>query len=378
MRFEGSFSQPYELNIDFTGSHYNFNTANKTVEIYVSNHYGNINLPMGTENALMNNPYTNDIFNGVVNVPDSVTNCWCMLQYLPNYNAPHTLGNNVNMCSAMFQGSENLNSRVTFPASGNGNLLSCSSMFTNCKSFNDLKIEKPYYVNSAQSMFYDCYVFNQPVTNLHAKNPYYMFGFCRKFNQPVNIPDHDASGDCRGMFYGCYEMNSPVTIGNNIVNCYEMFYLCGNMRQSVTMPDTVMNCGNMFNQCTKFNQPIHISDGVTNCKYMFRSCSSFNSPISWSPSGYVDCNGMFMGCRSFNQPITLPEYVFNCSSMFEDCVKLNQEITIPNTSNLYYIDGMFKRCTNQNMPIYVPSRFNHYGGGVSGWSSEANNCIVWY
>ena len=311
MRFEGSFSQPYELNIDFSGSSYNFNTANKTVEIFVSNHYGNVNLPMGAENALMNNPYTGKIFNGIVHVPDSVTNCFCMFHYLPNYNAPHTLGNNVNICSSMFQGSANLNSKVTFPASGNGNIASCQGMFTSCSKFNDLEVEKPYNINYGAMMFYGCTDFNQPVTNLHVKTPSSMFEGCDKFNQPVTIPDHEANGFCQRMFYSCDEMNSLVVFGNNITNCREMFYYCRKFNQPVTMPDTVMDCSTMFNGCTSFNKPIHISDGVTNCKYMFRGCSSFNSPITWSPNGSVDCNGMFMDCGEFNQSINVPSNVSN-------------------------------------------------------------------
>ena len=87
-------------------------------------------------------------------------------------------------------------------------------------------------VTICSDMFNGCSMFNRPV--IIGNNVNYcgfMFNGCMNFNQSITIPD--SVTNCRGMFNCCHNLNQPVIIGNNVNDCVSMFSHCYNFNSNI-------------------------------------------------------------------------------------------------------------------------------------------------
>lgn len=302
--------------------------------------------------------------------------------------------------SGMMMGCVNFNSPVIFPATNNMIRCSYSAMFSGCENF-DQPISQPLRLareDGAYSMFAGCYQFNQPVTfyigySTHHQGLIRTFASCHNFNSPINIVSETGNsiGVCSEIFLQCTNLNTPIHFPY-VSSLNWAFGNCQNFNADITIdrvdthrytyyppsgPPVNYNwClfNNMFYNCRNFDRAFNIPINVTNCEDMFTNCVNFNNNVT-IPSTVTNLCNMFAGCKKFNRPAVLPNSAVDVSGMFSGCSNFNQPVTIPNSVTNCY--AMFSQCNNQHCQILVPSKFN-YNNGVSGWSKNANNCIVWY
>ena len=67
-------------------------------------------------------------------------------------------------------------------------------------------------VENMESMFSDCYTFNQPLNNWDVskvESMHCMFNSCHTFNQPLNNWDVSSVEKMDSMFSDCYAFNQP-------------------------------------------------------------------------------------------------------------------------------------------------------------------------
>jgi hypothetical protein len=63
-----------------------------------------------------------------------------------------------------------------------------------------------------------------------------MFGCCRKFNQPIEIPD--TVTDCREMFYICDSLDQDIIVPDSVTSSKKMFYECDALKNKPAMKTT--------------------------------------------------------------------------------------------------------------------------------------------
>ncbi len=138
-----------------------------------------------------------------------------------------------------------------------------------------------------------------------------MFGWCKRFNTPLNEWDVSHIEDMHGMFAECSSFNQPLNKWD-VSNVKDMSF--------------------MFDKCLRFNQPLDSWD-VSQCQdmsNMFRNCLSFNQPLnSWNVFNVKDMLWMFYGAKSFNQPLDLWD-LSNAESlarMFEKAENFDQDLS---------------------------------------------------
>ena len=82
-----------------------------------------------------------------------------------------------------------------------------------------------------ESMFYDCYAFNQPLENWNVGNVTTMESMldgCYEFNQPLNDWNVGKVTTMERMFLGCHAFNQPLNKWNvgSMTKRNQMFYGC--------------------------------------------------------------------------------------------------------------------------------------------------------
>ena len=119
--------------------------------------------------------------------------------------------------------------------------------------------------------------------------------------------DIDVSNvtDMNSMFYDCYKFNQSLNDWDvsNVINMADMFYWCESFNQDISEWDVsnVTDMRSMFGFCKSFNYNISNWDvsNVTDMRCMFLSCESFNQDISnWDVSNvkYGYNENMFANC----------------------------------------------------------------------------------
>ena len=122
----------------------------------------------------------------------------------------------------------------------------------------------PSNINSTESMFKNCNLFNQDLSGWNMVNVLlmdFMFSYCSSFNQPIG--DWDVSN--------------------------------------------VVYMNRVFEECLVFNQPLHNWDtsSVVDMTGLFSGAISFNQPIGdWDVSKVESMDYMFIGAHKFNQDLS--------------------------------------------------------------------------
>ena len=157
-------------------------------------------------------------------------------------------------------------------------------------------------------------------------------------------PDFSEIINMNQMFYDCLVFNSPLTI--NIPLCTTLagtFDDCKllNSAINITSSNVLTTTAQMFFNCNNFNSAITISDtsSVDTMIQMFEKCFAFNQPISFDTSSVTTFWRMFSNCTNFNQPINfVTPNLTRTDQMFEYNSNLNSSITLTDTSNVTRMD----------------------------------------
>ena len=226
-------------------------------------------------------------------------------------------------------------------------------------------------VENMESMFSDCYTFNQPLNNWDVskvESMHCMFNSCHTFNQPLNNWDVSSVEKMDSMFYGCYTFNQPLNNWDvsSVKEMDYMFYGCYTFNQPLNNWDVSrvesMHC--MFDSCYAFNQPLNNWDvsSVEKMDSMFSNCRTFNQPLNnWDVSSVKNFNGMFYHAYSFNKPLDAWAIKVNKASqwsfMFYKAISFDKDLSSWDLSQarLNHIEDMFKDCpiSEQNKPNFI-------------------------
>lgn len=126
-------------------------------------------------------------FNGIVNIPNYITNCAQMFQECRSYNRPFTIPSGVTNCFGMFEGCWVFNKPISIPSG----VTDCVRMFRNCTEFNQL-VEIPTGVTDCSYMFYNCPNYDRNVYVPDAcRNNYDGILFnCNKMKKNISVPSY--------------------------------------------------------------------------------------------------------------------------------------------------------------------------------------------
>lgn len=139
-------------------------------------------------------------FNGIVNIPNYITNCAQMFYGCHSYNRPFTIPSGVTNCSVMFEECWVFNKPISIPSG----VTNCKRMFFNCVEFNQL-VEIPNGVTDCAAIFYNCPNYDRNVYLPDAcGNHYYNVLYnCKKMRKSISVPSYE------------YRNNLPYTIGGS-------------------------------------------------------------------------------------------------------------------------------------------------------------------
>lgn len=238
-------------------------------------------------------------------------------------------------------------------------------MFNGCSKFNGKVNFDVSQVVSFSSMFLDCTLFNQPLTNWNTSSALDMsqlFRNCQKFNQSVSHLDLSDVIICPAMFYGCAEFNQPVPFDtSSCEDMHAMFRYCTVFNQSVATFDTSLNTdfNQFFGDCKAFNQSVanfNTSNGL-DFSTMFLNCWVFDQDVSgFDTSLNVEFNDMFNGAKVFNHAV--PFDTSSCAgasgsmaNMFNECKLFNQSVATFDTSGVVSMQSMFQGCSVFNQSV---------------------------
>lgn len=128
--------------------------------------------------------------------------------------------------------------------------------FYNCVnlvSFSSIKESNMFDVTNAESMFENCYRYNQNISLLNGNlfNTSKMLKNCFVFNSEVNIESGSITNTSE-MFYNCYNYNKPITFSlSESLNCSYMFNQCYSLdRQIIFTFNQNANLLQIFDGCS--------------------------------------------------------------------------------------------------------------------------------
>ena len=123
----------------------------------------------------------------------------------------------------------------------------------------------------------------------------------------TDIPTENVT-TMSGMFYECSVFNQPLSFDtSNVTDMSYMFYVALNFNQPLSFDTSnVTDMSSMFG-ISSFNQDLSAFDtsSVTDMSSMFAACSSFNQDLSsFDTSNVTDMGYMFYNCSAFNQDLS--------------------------------------------------------------------------
>ena len=237
------------------------------------------------------------------------------------------------------------------------NVTTTESMFEACVKFNNGNVDtiknwKTGAVTTMKRMFFNCLVFNQPLTydvsgkwNTAAVNTMLeTFSGCTDFNQDLSGWNVSAVQSTESMFYKCTHFNN------------------GNPLNTAGFPLTwtttaLTNMSHMFEDCSAFNQSVgsFTVNNVTKMSSCFLNCTLFNNGgvdtiKNWVPSSCQLMDFLFGNCSSFAQPLVSnwgsnTGACTNMSSMFGAAVLFNADLSSWDVSNVTDMSYMFFNCS---------------------------------
>lgn len=215
---------------------------------------------------------------------------------------------------------------------------------------------------------------------------YYLFGGCRNYNSPVDIPSYitnagsliyadnynhpiniDPYGNLIDMQYlvasndfNC-DLNIPVNAKKwrycvNVYGYNNKFYNANIELYAKCLDEYNNNVPDGYYQyafayMSGFNGNVHFHQMPTDMRMMFYSCYNFNRNINIPQGVNQNCYDMFYYCGNLNQNIRLPDDSHS-EYAFAYCSNLDKNIRVPRNSSIY---SLFYNCTNLDKPIYIPA-----------------------
>jgi len=186
--------------------------------------------------------------------------------------------------------------------------------FFNCDSLimSALDIPDLSDVNSLQSMFQGCIIFNGDLSNWNVSNVTDMSSMFRgasSFNQDLNNWDVSSVKDMSSMF-SVSPFNGDISEWDvsNVMNMFGMFTDAKNFDRDLSQWDVsnVINMKSMFIGCDNFKSDLanwNVSN-VTDMSGMFALTDNFNGNISdWDVSNVKTMGGMFNKAILFNRSL---------------------------------------------------------------------------
>jgi surface protein len=167
----------------------------------------------------------------------------------------------------------------------NTGILTIASMYRGCAVTVDIGKLDTVHVFSMNSAFNGC----------NAMNSSYISNF-----NTINVVGMSS------MFYLCYVFNQPVPFNTlQVTTMASMFELAYAFNQSVSSFNTekVTTMAYMFRNCYVFNQSVSNFNTakVTTMAYMFNGCSAFNQDISmWNIEAVANMTNMFTGATAWS------------------------------------------------------------------------------
>lgn len=154
-----------------------------------------------------------------------------------NYNGPVNVKNTVTNIFGIVNNCWNFNRPIEIPNS----VVDMSQAFRSCNNFNQ-PIEIPNSVTAVDLLFYGCH----------------------NFNQPLNIPNSVINAG--QILYDCRNFNSQVVFGNNVRNLSYSMYNCRNFGGNIHIKSIKVDridsfiAGRVSNKCKRIN--IYIPSNV--------------------------------------------------------------------------------------------------------------------
>lgn len=388
-----------------------------------NNWNADVSFPNKVRRVSVNN---SPIFNGDVNIPQGVTDCFEIFKNDYNFNRTVNFPDSVISITGGFENCNLFDQNLTIPPRTS----SISRLFANCTNLNAAEINATSRITNASRAFDGCENFqgiNFVFDSGRVVNASNMFNACTMFNPEtesiINISDNTIS-DCSDLFNGCYNFNaniyltggncrnyqnafrlcknfygrnSIISLSDNAVNCYEMFrdsrYYCGDynyrsgeIKNALVIPENVEDCTRMFQNHTAQVCLDIRSKNIKNAQGMFNNYTSyyftpgscrnlFSGPIEncsymfsrWGGGGSVDY-------VSFAMTNVNRGYCQNMAFMFNGCGYFNAPIynlnlsQAVNTNNnvRYDMRHMFAYCGNFNQTLditqYIGNGHNMFYG----------------
>ena len=188
----------------------------------------------------------------------------------------------------------------------------------------------------------------------------YLFAGCEQLNYSANIQNNE------------FNFNFCEPTGNFITNMSSTFMDCKKFNQPVQIPDSVTNMGGIFSGCFNFNQNIKIPNSVTELFGPFCGCLVFNQNILIPNSvtnmmeafGAVTLGPSFddISCPNLNQNILIPNSVTDMTSCFRYCNNLRQSDMYIYSQNITSMAHAFQGChvNNIHIPTSVPKSTSNF------------------
>ena len=219
-----------------------------------------------------------------------------------------------------------------------------------------------------------------PLSQIFNRDISYLFSGCRQLNYSANIQNNE------------FNFNFCEPTGNFITNMSCTFMDCKKFNQPVQIPDSVTNIDSIFCGCSVFNQNIKIPNSVTKLCGPFCGCLVFNQNILIpnSVTNMMDAFGAVtlspapdfdeVSCPNLNQCILIPNSVTDITRCFSDCNNLRQSDMYIYSQNITNMTNAFKGChiNNIHVPTSVPKdtsnfMYNCLVNGNTGITFPASN-----
>ena len=250
-------------------------------------------------------------------------------------------------------------------------LTNAANMFRECISFNqELFHFDVSNVSNFTMMFYQCILFNKDIrtwTTLPSPNFGNMFHSATVFQNMYSI------GNTPTVAFFNQPLFTPITDSASLVTAVTLWIndkptaltTYGEINTWDTSAVTDMK--ELFNNKSSFNDDISSwnTSAVTNMKKMFHGASAFNQNIgSWNTGNVTDMEDMFKNCSVFNKNIGGwdTSKVKNMASMFNNAFAFNQNI---NTSGNSWNTGLVE---NMYYMFYSATAFNQ---NIGGWDTSS-------
>lgn len=219
--------------------------------------------------------------------------------------------------------------------------------FDQCKNLFSVPKTIPDTINSFESTFRDCMIFDG------------------------NIGEWDVSSvtTMRGMFEGCVVFNRDISDWNvtDVTDFSSMFSGCTRFSADLSkwLDDSFKSVNaqfidRMFEDCEAFDSDLS-NWNVSSCNSLvsvFDGCTNFNNGglngiRNWETTNIQDMTNLFRGCASFDQPLDgwNTRNVSDMTGVFEGCSSFNGDISTWDTSSVLSMVGMFRNATAFNGDI---------------------------